>query len=336
MNIKHNHPPLSRRCRSIVVALLCLISFSAKAQDIHFSQIDINPLLFNPAYAGFFDGTGRFGVIYRNQWASVSVPFQTVAATAEFSLKRRKYQRDGFNVGLFLFNDRAGTLGYGTTAGNAVLSYFHALGQNDIYVSAGMEAGFGQSGFHTEDISLSDPSEGFEKTTSTYPTLGAGVAFFYQPHDMLYLKLGLSGRNLNRPNISYLGLDDTYLEPKFNAYLRMEYRGWPSLSILPLLACQFQKNNTEVIAGCDAKWYLNETSSGTTAFSAGIRYRLVDALYTEFALEHNAFIFFLDYDANLSKLTPASKSLGAFELGIVYRINKNQPIKRKAMPCPIM
>lgn len=307
-----------------------------QAQDIHFSQIDVNPILFNPAYSGFFDGTGRLGVIYRNQWASVSDAFQTVAATAEFSIKKRRYQRDGFNVGCYLYNDRAGTLQYGSTSGTAILSYFHALGQNDTYVSVGLEAGYGQAGFNPSEASLYDPSEGFEQTTVNYPTLGAGVAFFYQPHDMLYIKLGLSGRNLNRPNISYLGLDDTYLEPKMNGYLRAEYRGWPSWSVLPLLACQLQHNNTEIITGCDAKWYLSESTSGTTALSAGAYYRWADAAYLLFTLEHNAFIYMLNYDSNLSKLTPASKSIGAFELGVVYRINKNKKVVRKVMPCPIM
>ena len=306
------------------------------AQDIHFSQIDVNPILFNPAYSGFFDGTGRIGVIYRNQWASVSDAFQTVAATAEFSINKRRYQRDGFNVGFYAYNDRAGTLQYGSTSGTAILSYYHALGQSDTYISFGVEAGYGQAGFNPSEASLYDPSEGFDQTTVNFPTAGVGMAVFYQPHDMLYFKFGLSGRNINRPNISYLGLDNTYLEPKLNGYIRAEYRGWPSWAVLPLLACQVQRNNTEIIAGCDAKWYLSESTSGYTALSAGAYYRLADAAYLLFTLEHNAFIYMFNYDANLSKLTPASKSIGAFELGVVYRINKNKKVRRKVMPCPIM
>ena len=82
-----------------------------RAQDIHFSQVDANPLLLNPAYAGFYDGVGRFGVIYRNQWASVSTPFQTFAITGEMALWRNSSHSSGFSAGLSLFNDHAGTLG---------------------------------------------------------------------------------------------------------------------------------------------------------------------------------------------------------------------------------
>ena len=44
--------------------VVCLIMAAPRsyAQDIHFSQIDLNPVLFNPAYAGFFEGKARFGL----------------------------------------------------------------------------------------------------------------------------------------------------------------------------------------------------------------------------------------------------------------------------------
>ena len=56
----------------------------------------------------------------------------------------------------------------------------------------------------------------------------------------------------------------------------------------------------------------------------------------QFSLEYNSFIFALLYDANLSKLTPASKSIGSFEMNIVYRLVRNHRVNRKAMPCPII
>ena len=70
------------------------------AQDIHFSQVDADPVLLNPAYSGFYQGAGRFGLIYRNQWASVSVPYQTFAVTGEMALWRSSNQRNGLSAGL--------------------------------------------------------------------------------------------------------------------------------------------------------------------------------------------------------------------------------------------
>ena len=57
---------------------------------------------------------------------------------------------------------------------------------------------------------------------------------------------------------------------------------------------------------------------------------------SQLTAEYNSFLFALTYDANISKLTPASKSFGAIELGIVYRMANNKRVNRKAMPCPII
>ena len=307
------------------------------AQDIHFTQSDVNPILLNPAYSGFFDGTGRFGLVYRNQWASVSRAFQTAAATAEVALMRRRYYNDGLSLGLILFSDRAGTLQYGSTAGNLVLSYFKAIGRNnDNFISVGLEAGAGQSGFNTAEILLEDPTDNFNRLSVNYLTVGAGVAWFYQPNDQFYLKMGLAGRNLNRPDISYLEGDSTFIERKFSAYTRCEYRAWSNVALLPLAALTLQRNYTEAIVGCDAKWYLSESSSRQISFAFGLIYRWRDAAMTQLTAEYNAFLFALAYDANLSKLTPASKSVGSFEVTVVYRLSHNKRVRRGAMPCPII
>ena len=319
------------------LAAMLIMSLSARSQDIHFSQIDVNPILFNPAYSGFFDGNGRFGLSYRNQWASVSKAFQTVAATAEFSLLRRRYYRDGLSVGIILYNDRAGTLHYGTTAGNLILSYYKALGSNNnSFLSIAAEVGMGQAGFNLDEISMSDPDDDIQNLSASFLSLGTGIAWFYQPNDDFYLKLGFAARNLNQPDISYLNLNDAYIPRKLSGYARAEFRRWGSVSILPLAACMIQQNYREVLFGCDAKWYLSESAGHQVNLSAGLHYRWRDAALAEFIVEYNAFIFALSYDANLSKLTPASHSVGSFELSIVYRMVRNHRVNRKAMPCPII
>ena len=124
-----------------LLSFFSFLSFDIKAQDIHFSMFDLDPLLFNPAYSGFFDASARFGAVYRNQWASVSTPFQTVSATAEVALSRSRRNRNGINGGLWVSNDRAGTLGYGSTTASAIVSYFQGLGDGRNIVSVGLEGG---------------------------------------------------------------------------------------------------------------------------------------------------------------------------------------------------
>ena len=73
----------------IIVFILILINSFLNAQDIHFSQYYASPMTVNPAYTGMFNGTYRVGANYRNQWASVSVPYKTFAAYADYGLLHR-------------------------------------------------------------------------------------------------------------------------------------------------------------------------------------------------------------------------------------------------------
>lgn len=317
--------------------LMCCLMWTetSVAQDIHFTQPDVNPLLLNPAYSGFFEGTGRFGLAYRNQWASVTNPFQTIAVTAEYSLLHRRYQRDGLSLGAILYADREGELNYGNMAANAILSYYKAL--NDaIIVSIGMQGGWGQSGFDIANARFLDSRDVVADQNVNYPLIGAGMAWYCQPREGVYIKVGAAAHNLNRPNISYLALKDTYLERHYNIYARAEYRYWDNVSLLPMLALQWQRNYSEYLFGMDAKWFLSEDSRNLLAMSAGLYYRWRDALNVVLSLDYNTFTLAFCYDANISKLTAASRSIGAFELQIIYKLDRGTHLKHKALPCPII
>lgn len=308
---------------------------SLRAQDIHFSMLDLDPLLFNPAYSGFFDGTMRFGVVYRNQWASVTAPFQTVSATAEFGLVRSKRSMTGVSAGLWLSNDRAGTLSYGSTSASAIVSLYKGLGNGDNILSAGIEAGIGQVGFDEENLALTEGSESFARTHALYPTMGAGVAWYCQLNEVFYTKLGLSARNLNEPDISHLGMtDDARLSRRYNIYGRAEWRFTSAWGLLPLVGYQRQRAFKELVYGCDVRWYVRETPRDYLAFGAGVIGRHGDAAAVNLAVMWHDWTFAFSYDANLSQLAAASHTLGAFEVGVVYMVTKKDK-RTQALPCPI-
>ena len=322
-------------CVSIAFLFPLSTFHSLKAQDIHFSMLDLDPLLFNPAYSGFFDGTGRFGAVYRNQWASVSTPFQTFTATAELSLMRSTRNRNGLSAGLWISNDRAGTLDYGATTVSAIGSFFQAVGNGDNLLSFGLEAGIGQVGFNLNNIVLDDGSEAFPSTSVFYPTLGAGMAWFSQWTEQLYTKAGFSMRNINEPEISYLATGNSRLARHWNIYVRGEWRTDGLLGILPVVGYQHQGAYSELVYGCDLRWYLNERPRDYLVLSAGITGRHADAACINLAVLWHEWTFAFSYDANLSRLAEASHTLGAFELGVLYMIGKKDK-KRSALPCPII
>ena len=323
-------------CASLIFNFQFSIFNCAQAQDLHFSQLDINPLLFNPAYSGFFDGQGRFGIAYRNQWASVSVPFQTFSATAEWTISRSQRDHSCWSAGLWLSNDRAGSLSYGATSVSGILSYFWSLnGRNDHFLSLALEGGVGQVGFSSDGIALPETDEAFERTRALTPVLGAGVAWFRQWSDVFYLKAGLSVRNINEPDFSFLGMSDTRLSRKYNFYMRAEWRMMDRVGLLPVVGYQRQNSFNELVYGCDVKWYLREETRNYLAFSAGLLGRHGDAAAITLAVDWQSWTFAFSYDANLSKLATASHTLGAFEIGIVYRLLRKNS-RQRAIPCPII
>ena len=326
-----------RYCLALLalIALPALLPLPTKAQDIHFSFLDLDPLLFNPAYSGFFDGQARFGAVYRNQWASVTTPFQTISVTGELSLMRSKRNKNGLSAGLWVSADRAGDLDYGSTSASAILSYYQAVGNGDNLVSVAAELGIGQTGFNPQNIVLPDGTEPFTREKALYPTLGAGVAWFCQHTETIYTKVGFSVRNINEPDISYLGMNDTRLSRKWNLYARGEWRWLSQWGLQPVVGFQHQKSFSELVYGADVKWYVNERPNDYLAFSAGLLGRHGDALSINLAVDWLSWTFAFSYDANLSTLAEASHTLGAFELGVIYRIGKKDN-KKRALPCPII
>lgn len=320
-----------KRCMAIMAALLG--AWMCAAQDIHFSQVDADPVLLNPAYSGFYEGLGRFGVVYRNQWATVSVPFSTLAASGEMAVWRGGGRR-GLSVGGTLFADKAGTLNYGTVSGHLSAAYYQALNRTGSSVlSVGVEVGWAQSGFDPSHAEMEEAGEGFEVRKVQYPLLAVGLAWYWQPTPDFHLKAGLSLRNLNRPNISYMKLDETYLARRYSLFARAEYRCWQSISLLPVLMCQVQGKHREVVFGGDVKWYIEEGGSREVSLRAGVAMRAADALIANLMLEYNSLLFTFSYDANVSGLAVASGGIGAFEAGLVYRLAKGSK-KTKALKCP--
>lgn len=316
---------------AIMAALLG--AWMCAAQDIHFSQVDADPVLLNPAYSGFYEGLGRFGVVYRNQWASVSVPFSTLAASGEMAVWRGGGRR-GLSVGGTLFADKAGTLNYGTVSGHLSTAYYQALNRSGSSVlSVGVEVGWAQSGFDPSQAEMEEAGEGFEVRKVHYPLFAAGLAWYWQPTPDFHLKAGLSLRNLNRPNISYMKLDETYLARRYSLFARAEYRCWQSISLLPVLMSQVQGKHREVVFGGDVKWYIEEGGSREVSLRAGVAMRAADALIANLMLEYNSLLFTFSYDANISGLAVASGGMGAFEAGLVYRLAKGNK-KTKALKCP--
>src|SRR3954467_773907 len=116
-----------KRLLTCAVSGMVLLSHTAKAQDIHFSQFYENAILRNPALTGIFSGDYKAGVNYRQQWSNISVPFTTVLASVESRILVNKEVGDYLSFGVAATYDRAGTINFNSMQIYPAINYNKAL-----------------------------------------------------------------------------------------------------------------------------------------------------------------------------------------------------------------
>ena len=90
----------------LCLLLWCGISCTSYGQDPHFSQFFEAPLLRNPSLAGLFAGDIRFQTVYRNQWQSITNPYQTGSINFEYKNPVGR-GNDFITVGMQILYDKA-------------------------------------------------------------------------------------------------------------------------------------------------------------------------------------------------------------------------------------
>jgi hypothetical protein len=105
-------------------------NFIAYGQDIHWSQFNDNPIFQNPANTGEFNGDTRFIGNFRDQWRSVSVPFQTFNICFDRKAKH-------FNYGMLMFHDQAGDGKLKTIEAMVTLSKTFKITSDSLHIITG-------------------------------------------------------------------------------------------------------------------------------------------------------------------------------------------------------
>ena len=99
------------------LVLIFFLVFGLKnlsGQDIHFSQYNGSLLNASPAFTGFFDGDYRVNAIYRSQWNTVPVKYNTFSCAGDMRVYPKKLINDCIGLGLIINSDKAGYANYKT------------------------------------------------------------------------------------------------------------------------------------------------------------------------------------------------------------------------------
>ena len=334
---------------SVLVTLWFLFAtlFQGRTQDIHFSQYTLSPLTINPASAGAFNGIYRFNALYRMQWGTVTVPYNTIAMSVD---ARDFADTKNFNAGFNFYYDRAGDSHYSNLLAGLSLAYSIPFDRKRLrYLNLGIQGTVTQRSFDLERLQFDSQyipdkyggsympwlptNESFTGFTAFYPDVNAGVYYHWQPHNRKRISVGASMYNILKPRQNFMANTDARLDRRLNLHASGTFKVDSKIDVLPVALVMVQGTFYQFTPGIIGRYILENHRYRYRAVYAGIYTRARDAAYITLGMDYNEWHVGLSYDLNYSRLVPASRGQGGWEVGLTYRVGK-MPDRRKYRDCP--
>lgn len=325
-------------------AMSVLLVGSLAAQDIHFSQFYASPLTLNPSLAGLDEGSYRLTGIYRNQWRSVTTPYQTAGASYDMRMLQRRLQPDIFGAGASIVYDKAGDGNLSLMSFMANASYHKMLGKGaKHFIGIGLQLGYVQRSLTAGNLSFPqmynsdtgtfdqpNPETSLNNNTG-YFDMGTGCLWSSKPASRIGIFAGATIFHLTKPKESFLG-NDHRLHARTLAHAGLNVKASEYVYITPSLLFMHQNKAAELNFGTAAEYHFNDARN--TIVSLGGWYRLNDAPIVSAGIEYMNIRMGAAYDVNTSDLKRASSNRGAFEISIIYIGKFNRVEAPILVPCP--
>ncbi|HXB11273.1 MAG TPA: PorP/SprF family type IX secretion system membrane protein [Bacteroidia bacterium] len=325
-----------------ILFLFCSLTFLG--QDFHFSQFNAVPFWLNPALIGGNDDID-IGAIYRTQDKGINNPYNTYGAFANVSLFKKRESNSYFGLGVGFIQDNNKNIQCTSSLAALTLSYHLKINKNNL-ISVGVQPFFFQKSTNFNSLKWGDQYDGttynsnlpsgesanFSKVTKIDGAFGLNYQFAKGTHNSITdsenkLQVGLSMFHFPGVGNSFYGSQEKiYSRYVFNAAYTFKPEN-SKFGLSPVLFFQKQGPSNEIIFGCNTFFILQESSSRTSyikssSVTAGLMYRVKDAIIVTAGLNFSNYSFNLGYDINLSSLTTSTKSFGAVELVLRYRMKR--------------
>lgn len=333
--------------KKIFFFLLTTFSFSGlKAQDIHFTQFNVNPMLLNPANVGFINCDYRLTAQYKNQWRSITVPFVTYASSAELRLMKGAGQRNALGFGLLMDNDRAGDSKLSQTQVGFDAAYTKSLDPFGIqYFGLGVLGSINLLQMDRAGVTFDDQfnlnttyitpasAEIFNQNTSFFD-VSAGAQYYYTPDKSHSFNAGFAMYHIPQPARSFTGDASSVLKRKFVFNLSGMTKISNKMELYPKLQISLQDPHREVVFGSFLRMDLDKKISNSKYGAYfGAWYRLGDAISPVIRIDIDKLSFGMSYDITMSKLIRLSDARSGPEFSIIY-VGCIQGVKKTQMFCP--
>jgi type IX secretion system PorP/SprF family membrane protein len=291
--------------KKYIIAFNLLVSVLVFSQsEPKLSIFSYNPLQYNPAYAGAFDGLSITG-LYSSQW----VGFDGAPKTLFFSAHSNVIERE-IGVGVNITSDKLGPVQENQIVGNFAYNIFL---NDDVSLNLGLKAGLDNYNLDYRILTIENPQEAviFEGSLNQYsPIVGAG---FYLSNPNAYI--GVSVPNLLKTNY-YTGSQISIANTKPNYFLTAGYKFYlqDEVYLIPNIL-------TRVTSGAPVcnLISLNLDYQNTLMFSMNVQPTSSLGGFFGYRFENNLSIGYA-YDSAINKFSTASGGCHTFYLN--FRIDE--------------
>lgn len=333
--------------RFLLIIIVIINALFSNSQDIHFSQFYNSPLILNPALTGNSNCLIRLGGNYRNQWSSITIPYKTYSFFADVKLDPPFLGRTWFGVGGYFYNDVAGDGNLSATDAAFCFSFNMPLSKrNTVLMSIG-----GSIEYMTKKVNISalyfdnqwngqlfDPNisnnESFATRTFSHLDYDVGILIHGETRKGFAYHFGGVLNHISMPREDFTKFSSD-LGWKIVAHGGINANLTRKLTISPKVYFSYQDGAKEIIFGTNLtkKFTINK-------LIFGLWYRWTGDIIGVLGFDIAKFQFMFSYDANLSKLSIATKSFGGFEISLIktFLCGKKSFFKRQKggkVSCPI-
>lgn len=315
------------------------------AQDLHFSQFFEAPLLRNPSLAGLFEGDIRVQGVYRNQWNSISFPYQTGSLNADYKFPVGKGD-DFMTLGIQTLFDKAGTVALNTTYIMPAVNFHKAVSATrNSFLSLGFMGGIVSRRLDRSKVTTNNQYDGFgyngslpdgETFVNNYSYFDASVGMSFNStlgsDEQHTYFIGLAYHHFTKPVNSFYR--------NINHLPKWVVSGGLKMHIDPFSYATFHADYSrqdpfeEVIFGGMYSRKLGDEDVPTVTVHGGLYYRLGDAIIPVVKMDYYPFSLAFSYDVNASKLATASQGRGGVEISLSYIAFVNKENSTKNLKCP--
>lgn len=323
-----------------------LFTQTSTAQDIHYSQFYNPVLILNPGKTGIFNGDKRLLFSYRDQWASVPVPWRTFTASYDQKFYPKSSDSHFFSGGLSFNYDRQGDSRLNLSNLNLLGSYSKILNPRNIF-TIGIALGYATRGFNPSDLTWDSQWTGsaFDNSIGSGETFDAerihffenaiGLNYRWQRSSRNKFDIGVGMYHALEPGVAFYTNDDIKLPRRLNASITYQTPLSEKLDIQVNGLGQRQNEYSELLGNALLKIYMNQEKRGKEfQLHLGAGYRTSRSWFPIVAIEmQNRYYVSFNLERDISAFEVETNGKAGFEAHFRYIITNVKPVRLKL--CPI-